>query len=191
MNLTAAGNVDRYKKKIVTIPNALTLFRVCLIPVIVWLYCFRIDPVWTPIAFLVSGATDIVDGFIARKFNMISDFGKAFDAVADKLTQISVLICLVFRFPLIFVMLVIFVVKEVLAATMNLITLKKAGFVVASVWHGKLNTVAVYFTIFAHMMWINIPQMLSNVLVAICIGTMALSSTLYTMSDIKAIKKKK
>lgn len=146
---------------------------------------------WTPIVFLLSGATDIADGFIARKFNMISDFGKAFDAVADKLTQITVLFCLVTKFPLMLIPLVILIIKEVLAATLNLITLKKAGYVVAAVWHGKVNTVVLYITMFIHMMWVNIPEIVSNVLVMVCVGMMALSSFLYTKSDVKAIKKEK
>lgn len=191
MNFTVTEKVNRYKKKIITIPNILSFFRLCLIPVIVWLYCFRQDPIWTPIVFLLSGTTDIADGFIARKFNMISDFGKAFDAVADKLTQISVMFCLVTKFPLMLVPLVILILKEVLAATLNLITFKKVGYVVAAVWHGKVNTVVLYVTIFIHMMWVNIPEPVSNILVLICLGMMLLSSFLYTKSDVKAIKKEK
>lgn len=146
---------------------------------------------WTPIVFLLSGATDIADGFIARKFNMISDFGKAFDAVADKLTQIAVMFCLGLNFPLMLIPLVILILKEVLAAILNLITLKKAGYVVAAVWHGKVNTVVLYVTMFIHMMWVKIPEPVSNVLVLICLGMMLLSSFLYTKSDVKAIKQEK
>lgn len=163
----------------------------CLIPVIVWLYCFKQDPVWTPIVFIISGLTDIVDGYIARRFDMISDFGKAFDAVADKLTQIVVLFCLVTQFPFMLIPLIILIIKEVLAAVMNLITLKKAGFVVAAVWHGKVNTVLIYITMFVHIMWIEIPEPVSDVLIAICVAMMLLSSVLYTKSDVKAIKHEK
>lgn len=141
--------------------------------------------------FIISGLTDIVDGFIARKFDMISDFGKAFDPVADKLTQISMLFCLVIRFPLMLIPLVILIVKEILAVVMNMLTLKKAGFVVAAVWHGKLNTVLIYSTMFIHIVWFNIPITVSNVLIIICIAMMLISSVLYTISDVKAIKKEK
>lgn len=141
--------------------------------------------------FIISGLTDIVDGFIARKFDMISDFGKAFDPVADKLTQISMLFCLVIRFPLMLIPLVILIAKEILAVVMNMLTLKKAGFVVAAVWHGKLNTVLIYSTMFIHIVWFNIPITVSNVLIIICIAMMLISSVLYTISDVKAIKKEK
>lgn len=141
--------------------------------------------------FIISGLTDIVDGFIARKFNMISDFGKAFDPVADKLTQLAVLFCLVTRFPLMLIPLVILTVKEVLAAIMNMITLKKSGFVVAAKWHGKLNTVLIYSMMFIHIVWFSIPEIVSDILIGICIAMMIISSFLYTKSDVKAIKKEK
>lgn len=144
---------------------------------------------WTTVVFIISGLTDIVDGFIARKFDMISDFGKAFDPVADKLTQIAIMFCLVTRFPLMLIPLVILIIKEALAAIMNMITLEKAGFVVAAVWHGKLNTVLLYATMFIHIVWFNIPPTVSNVLIIICIVMMLISSFLYTKSDVKAIKK--
>lgn len=160
----------------------------CLIPVIVWLYCFKENYLWTTIIFIISGITDIVDGFIARRFDMISDFGKAFDPVADKLTQISMLFCLVTRFPLMLIPLIILVIKEILAAIMNMITLKKAGFVVAAVWHGKVNTVLLYINMFIHIVWFKIPALVSNTLIIVCIVMMLLSSFLYTKSDVKAIK---
>ncbi len=122
---------------------------------------------------------------------MISDFGKAFDPVADKLTQIAMLFCLVTRFPLMLVPLVILVIKEMLAAVMNLLTLKKAGFVVAAVWHGKVNTVLLYATMLVHIVWYSIPLNISNILIGACIAMMLLSSVLYTKSDVKDIKDNK
>lgn len=190
MNSTVNENTNRYKNKIITIPNILSLFRLCLIPVIVWLYCFEKEYLWTTIVFIISGLTDIVDGFIARRFDMISDFGKAFDPVADKLTQIAMLFCLVTRFRLMLIPLVILIAKELLAATMNMITLEKSGFVVAAVWHGKMNTVLLYIAMFIHIVWFEIPVQVSNILITVCIIMMLVSSTLYTISDIKAIKKK-
>jgi len=169
----------------------LSFFRLCLIPIIVWLYCFEKSYFWTTIIFIISGITDIVDGFIARKFDMISDFGKAFDPVADKLTQIAMMFCLVTRFKLLLIPLVILIVKEALAAIMNMITLEKAGFVVAAKWHGKLNTVLIYSMMFIHIVWFNIPSTVSNILIIVCIVMMLVSSFLYTKSDVKAIKKEK
>ncbi len=191
MAFTIIENTNRYKNKIITIPNILSFFRLCLIPVIVWLYCFQKDYLWTTVIFIISGLTDIVDGFIARRFDMISDFGKAFDPVADKLTQIAMMFCLVTRFPLMLIPLIILIIKEALAAVMNMITLEKAGFVVAAKWHGKLNTVLIYVTMFIHIVWFNIPEAVSDILIGVCIIMMLISSFLYTKSDVKAIKKEK
>lgn len=189
-------NIRKYQDKIFTIPNLLSFFRICLIPLFVWLYFKHKESGIAAVVFIVSGITDVVDGFIARKFNMISDFGKFFDPIADKLTQITVLGCLIWDYPLLGIPLGILIVKEILAATMNMLTLKKTGLVVAAVWHGKLNTVILYITIFIHIVWplaVNsqIPQIVSKILIFICIGIMFLSSILYTKSDVKAIKQEK
>lgn len=189
-------NIRKYQDKIFTIPNLLSFFRICLIPLFVWLYFKHKESGIAAVVFIVSGITDVADGFIARKFNMISDFGKFFDPIADKLTQITVLGCLIWDYPLLGIPLGILIVKEILAATMNMLTLKKTGLVVAAVWHGKLNTVILYITIFIHIVWplaVNsqIPQIVSKILIFICIGIMFLSSILYTKSDVKAIKQEK
>ena len=85
------------KKDILTIPNLLSLFRLLMIPVIVWLYVKEKNYYAAAAMVLISGATDIADGIIARKFNMISDFGKILDPMADKLTQGALIICLSFK----------------------------------------------------------------------------------------------
>ena len=87
------------KTKIWTIPNLLSLMRIALVPLIVWSYLNLEDGVLAGCLLVLSGATDIADGIIARRFNMISDLGKVLDPVADKLTQGAMLICLVALFP--------------------------------------------------------------------------------------------
>ena len=90
-NLERAGKADT--DRILTIPNVLSFFRLALIPVIIVLYAK--NEVWWAFGMLVlSGVTDVVDGWVARTYHMVSNFGKAIDPVADKLTQIAVLLCL-------------------------------------------------------------------------------------------------
>ena len=84
------------KNRILTIPNILSFVRIGLITFIMWLYLAKERYEAALFVLIASGLTDIVDGFIARRFNMISDFGKIIDPIADKLTQASVLFCLVF-----------------------------------------------------------------------------------------------
>ena len=106
------GNAGSSQNKILTIPNLLSLFRLCLIPVFMWIYCVEKNYLWTGIILIISGLTDTVDGFVARHFNMISDLGKILDPVADKLTQAAMLFCLLTRFPLMIVPLGLMVFKE-------------------------------------------------------------------------------
>lgn len=189
MSMTT-DSTNTYQKKIITIPNILSFFRLCLIPVIVWLYTVKQDHFLTLIILVLSGVTDIVDGIIARKCNMISDFGKAFDPVADKLTQMAMLFCLVSRFPYMMIPFVLLVVKEVFTGITALITIKRTNTVKGAVWHGKLTTVSLYSMMAIHIVWFNIPHAISLILVGVCIGIMLMSFIMYSIQNIKAIKNK-
>ena len=145
----------------------------------------------TTLVLVISGATDIIDGIIARRFGMISDFGKAFDPVADKLTQIVTLFCLVVRFPHMIIPLVVLTVKEVLAAIFNMITIKKTGEVMGAVWHGKLNTVLLYSMMVIHLVWFRIPAVVSDILIVVCTAMMLLSAVLYNMRNARALEQHK
>ncbi len=87
------------KDQVLTIPNLLSVIRLALIPLIVWLYIGKQEYSAAVAVILISGATDIIDGFIARKFNMVSDLGKILDPVADKLTLATVILCLTVKYP--------------------------------------------------------------------------------------------
>ncbi len=178
------------KDQILTIPNILSFFRLALIPVIVWLYVFAHEHVWTALVILLSSLTDIVDGFIARKFNMTSDFGKAIDPLADKLTQLAVLFCLLTDFPLIALPIIIMVVKEVGSFILRLIVYKKTERVDSAEWHGKVNTVLLHGIILLHIVWGIVgvmPQEVSNVSILICTGMMVLSCVLYSIDGARTL----
>lgn len=177
------------KKQILTIPNMLSFFRLALIPIIVWLYVFKRSPEWTIVILVISGATDIIDGFIARHFNMTSDFGKAIDPLADKLTQIAVLICLITSFPLIILPIVIMVVKEVGSFVLRLIVYKKTEKVDSADWHGKLTTVLIYATMLLLIIspWISLSTDAANVCILAVAAMMILSCVLYSISGAKTL----
>lgn len=127
------------------IPNILTVARFFLIPFII--YFLIIDNYLLAFVFLtISGLTDVLDGFIARKFNFITNFGKLVDPLADKATQISVLLTLTLKGIIPFWMIVIVVLKE---ATMiaGASFLYGKELVVSSKWYGKLSTVLFYVAI--------------------------------------------
>ncbi len=178
------------KDQILTIPNILSFFRLALIPLIVWLYVFAESRVWTAIVILLSSLTDIVDGFIARRFNMTSDFGKAIDPLADKLTQLAVLCCLVIDFPLILLPIVVMVVKEVGSFVLRFIIYKKTEKVDSAEWHGKVNTVLLHGIILLHIIWGiwgEIPPEVSNISILACTGMMVLSCVLYSIDGARAL----
>ena len=132
------------KDQILTIPNLLSIVRLCLIPLIIWLYCVKKDYTLAVIVILISGATDIVDGFIARHFNMVSDFGKILDPVADKLTQGAVIICLTVKYKLMYALIALFAVKEIVMALFGYFAITKKDSVNSAKWYGKVNTVLLY-----------------------------------------------
>jgi len=175
---------ERYKHKIITIPNILSFFRLCLIPLIVWQYVWEESYFNALYLLALSGVTDIVDGIIARKFHMISDLGKALDPVADKLTQIAVLFCLVTRFPHMWLPLILLIVKELFAGITGLMMVKR-GTVIGADWHGKVTTVLLYGTMLAHLAWFNISATVSNVLIALCTGMILLSGVLYGVRNLR------
>lgn len=174
-----------YKNKILTIPNLLSLFRLCLIPVMVWLYTVRENYGMTTLVLLLSGLTDVADGIIARKWNMVSDFGKAFDPVADKLTQVAMMFCLVTRFHWMLLPLVLLVIKELFTGITSLLTIRKTGKVEGAVWHGKITTILLYAMMAVHLIWFNIPPIVSGVLIGISTGMMLLSAVGYGIRNFK------
>ena len=177
-----------YKDKILTIPNLLSFFRLCLIPVMIWLYMVQENYGLTTLVLLVSGITDVVDGIIARKYNMVSDFGKAFDPVADKLTQVAVMFCLVTRFPWMILPLVLLVIKELFTGITSLLTIRKTGKVEGAVWHGKITTVLLYTMMGIHLIWFHIPPLVSGFLIGISTGMMLLSAVGYAMRNFRMLR---
>ena len=127
------------------IPNILTILRFILIPVILY-FIFTGHYLLGFIFFTISGITDILDGAIARKFNLITNFGKLMDPLADKLTQISVLATLVFQKIIPFWILIIVLLKELLMI-IGASFLYGKDVVVYSKWFGKLATVLFYLAI--------------------------------------------
>ncbi len=81
------------KENIWNVPNLLTMLRMALIGVFIWLFSGA-HYLWALAVFLLAGATDVLDGYIARKHNLITNFGKLMDPLADKLMLITALICL-------------------------------------------------------------------------------------------------
>lgn len=174
--------------RIFTIPNMLSFFRICLIPVIVWLYLVKKNYTWTVCILILSGVTDMVDGFIARRFNMISNLGKVLDPIADKLTQAMMLVCLFTRFPMMIVPLALMLVREIFMGVTGLMIIKKTGNVLGACWHGKAATCLLYVMMILHVFWYDIPAFVSDFAITACILMVAVSFGLYGVRNMKILK---
>lgn len=157
----------------------MSVFRIVLIPFIAWLYVGKEMYAAALALLILSGVTDVADGWIARHFNVVSDFGKALDPVADKLTQGIVLICLSTKFPLMIVMILLLVAKESVIGISQLIMIRRTGEVYGAKWHGKINTVVIYLTMGVHMIWIKIPSGISRGMILCSSALTVLSFVLY------------
>ena len=127
------------------IPNILTIIRFLLIPFILF-YIFTGNYILAFIFFTISGITDIADGCIARKYNLISNFGKLMDPLADKLTQIATLTSLVVINIIPLWILIVILSKEFIMIC-GASFLYGKDVVVYSKWYGKLSTVLLYVAI--------------------------------------------
>ena len=177
------------KRQILTIPNILSMVRILLIPIIVWLYVSEENYIWAGCLLLISGTTDVVDGFIARKFNMISELGKVLDPIADKLTQGIVLICLLKRFPLMWLPFGMMVLKETFMSVSGVQVIRSTGKVISADWHGKAATVLLYVTMLVHLFWGDIPQTQSALFIGATMVMIAISFFLYGRDNVLALKK--
>ena len=183
----ADGAADR-QNNIFTIPNLLSAFRLLLVPVIAWLYCGRGDYPLTAGVLLLSGATDIADGFIARRFRMVSDLGKVLDPVADKLTQAAALGCLLTQFQAMWWVLGALVCKETVMAALGLLVIRRTGQVHSAAWHGKLAACVLYGVILIHVVWRQLPAEISALLAAAGSAAILLSLILYTVSHVRRLR---
>lgn len=165
--------------KIWTIPNLMSFFRLLLVPFIIWAYVGRQDTALTILLLAVSALTDVMDGQIARHFNMVSDLGKALDPVADKMTQVCVVLCLAFRFPLLWILLGLCVLRESTMAILGYITIRKTNKVPGARWFGKVSTVVLYTTALALLIFPKMPDWLTTLLIALCIAAVVMALILY------------
>ncbi len=139
-----------WKKEILTIPNLLSLFRLLLIPVYIILYLDATTAADYAVAasiLAVSCLTDMIDGKIARHFNMISKVGIVLDPIADKATQFSLLICLAIEFPVLWTLMLLFVVKESFQLIAGWLAYRKGKMLTGALISGKICTTVLFLSL--------------------------------------------
>ena len=124
------------------LPNKLTMFRVILIPFFVVFLLVDITPVdkWIALAvFIIASLTDMLDGKIARKYNLVTNFGKCMDPLADKLLVCSALVCLVAVDRIPAWMVIVIIAREFIISGFRLVASDNGVVIAASYW-GKFKT---------------------------------------------------
>ena len=167
------------KEQILTVPNLLSLLRLMMIPLIIWLYCGAKRYYAAVGVIILSGLTDVADGIIARKCNMVSDFGKILDPVADKLTQGAVIICLATKYKLMIPLIIEFALRELCMLVMGYMTIKNQDSVNSAKWYGKLTTVVLYAVMILLILFPHIPNTAANGMILACGLIMLFSFVMY------------
>lgn len=202
------GGIMKFNIRDITkLPNTLSLLRILLIPVFVSVLLWENGIIGSSeaehrangyvvaaIIVIISGLTDAADGFIARRFNMMTDLGKVLDPLADKLTQAAVIACLIVRYrsiwPLVTAMFALIFVKEIVMLIIGVAFLKKGQDLGGAKWFGKLATVVFYILV---IVLIGAPGM-SDTAAAVMIAVMAvfalLSFVLYMREYFRLWKKR-
>ena len=184
-------NIKIKLKEFFSVPNLISYLRLLLIPVIVWAYCEKGSGLLTAIAVALSAFTDVLDGKIARRFNMVTDIGKVLDPIADKLTQAAMMYCLLTEYELMLSALIVLVVKEIFMAVTAIIETKYSAKINSALWYGKACTAILYAVMLILLFFTNIPLWLANTLVVISIAAMLISTVLYGIHRIKVVIKAK
>ena len=144
--------IRNWKKEIFTIPNLLSLFRMVLIPVYASVYLTATESCQFVLAgtiLAISCLTDMIDGKIARKYNMITTLGKVLDPLADKLTQLTLTICLSMKYPVLYPVLGLFVLKELFQLVLGIVFLRKGKMLPGALMAGKVCTTVLFISLIA------------------------------------------
>ena len=161
--------IKDWKKELFTIPNALSLFRLVLIPVYVIIYFKATTPADYFVAagiLAVSCLTDLVDGKIARHFNMVSHVGMVLDPIADKATQFTLILCLAIRYPILLNLCILFVIKESFQLIAGLLTLRKGKMLDGALITGKISTTVLFVSL---ILMVLLPDMAEKTVFWICV----------------------
>ena len=161
--------VKDWKKEIFTIPNLLSLFRLVLIPVYVAIYLNAENDADYYLAagiLTVSCLTDLIDGKIARHFNMISSLGKILDPLADKATQFTLIICLTVKYSVLRYLVALFVLKESFQLIAGSLRLRKKKMLKGALISGKVCTTILFTSLILMVM---LPSLSNNVVKIIAI----------------------
>lgn len=185
------------------LPNKLTLFRIILIPVFLVFINFNteIGVLGALITFIIASITDQLDGYIARKYNLITDFGKFMDPLADKLLVSAAFISFIELNLVSAIPVIIIIFREFIITGIRLVLSSKGGKVIAANTYGKLKTVfqiisIIFILLKLYLMNFNIQnyyivdlvQLIGDITFYMCVFLTILSGWDYISKNIKSLK---
>ena len=162
--------IKNWKKEILTIPNMLSLFRLLLIPVYVAIYLNAKEASDYYLAagiLTVSCLTDMIDGKIARHFNMISSLGKILDPIADKATQFTLIICLTVKYQVLKYLVALFILKESFQLIAGSLRLRKKKMLKGALISGKICTTILFVSLIIMVMLPSLSQSAVKIIASI------------------------
>lgn len=171
-----------FKKEFFSIPNLLGYFRLLLIPVYLFLFIHAEsskDYYIAAFVMFLSFLSDFLDGKIARHFDMVTEFGKMLDPIADKLTQGVLFISFASRFRPVALLLIVFIIKELFMGISSLYLMKRGWNMNGAKLHGKICTFILDFSMIIFLLWPNIHREAVLVLTTACVTSIFMSFTLY------------
>lgn len=168
------------------LPNKLTIFRIALVPVFLIILYIDSDngaTNWVAFAiFCVASATDALDGYIARKYNLITDFGKFMDPLADKLLVITAMICLIDTGEIPSWVVMIIIAREFIISGFRLVAADNGIVIAASKW-GKLKTITQMTMIIVVLLNVPLFHILEQVLIYLALVLTVVSLLDYIMKN--------
>lgn len=164
------------------LPNKLTLLRIIMIPVfVVLLYLdFPFNNLVALAVFILASITDTLDGYIARKYNLITDFGKFMDPIADKLLVTAAMLVFVDWHMMPAWVVIAVVAREFIVSALRLVAANN-GRVIAAGWSGKVKTASTMVCIC--IMLLGLPQWVNAVCSAVILVTTAYSGIEYLVKN--------
>lgn len=181
-----------WKKDIFTIPNVLSLFRLALIPVyvVIYLNAEEAREYYLSAAILaVSCLTDLIDGQIARRFNMMTTLGKFLDPVADKATQFTLIVCLAVRYPVLLYLVGLFVVKEGFQLIAGAFKWRKGKILNRALLAGKICTTVLFVSLILMVMLPTLSEQTVTIITIIDAVFMIISFVHYILAYCGKVKK--
>ena len=172
------------------LPNKLTILRVLMIPFFVFFMlvdCGYPGRIAALVLFCAASFTDFLDGFIARKYHLVTNFGKFMDPLADKLLVCSALICFVGKGELAAWIVIIIMAREFIISGFRLVASDNGVVIAANMW-GKLTTVSQMIMIILIILDLEALCVLKNIFIYLALALTVISLEEYIRQNIRVLK---